>query len=271
MIKLVFVNESCQNSTFFKKVSENSTLSEYINKPRSKKVKKERALAYGALSHLLSRFYKIENFSLDFSEKPKLSGPENAPAFNISHTEGAVVVAITDEYGSVGVDIEGVMSKERADKISRRFLDKTGVICDTSPALFDKIELFNLYCSADELILEEVKNIKGANSDAESGKIRLLSKNEKKSTLSNFHSGDASADIAELKNRDKGLITQNPHLATERYTLLEAALKCDGGGFGSFERYSQIISECESVSFWASAFGIEYAISLCLKDEKSII
>ncbi|MBO5907537.1 MAG: hypothetical protein J6Q85_05260 [Clostridia bacterium] len=237
MIKLVFVNESCQNSAFFKKIRENSAFSEHINKPLSHKVKKDRELAYGALSYLLSKLFLIDEPRVDFDRKPTLLNKlSNKLAFNISHTDGAVVVAITDEYESVGVDVEGLIQPERARRISERLLTDKETNKDDL-LLFQSIELAALYYNGEELVLKEVNRRQSA---------------EKKPTE------NTKISIKEIDKNES-----DPYLATEGYTLLEATLKCDGGGFASLKRYGEIKACCKSASLWFLISGREYSLSLC--------
>lgn len=75
---------------------------------------------------LLSDFY-INIFG---SEPPKIKKSElgkpyfdfpSSPPFSISHSDGAVAVAISDENADVGIDVQSEIEAEKACRISHRF------------------------------------------------------------------------------------------------------------------------------------------------------
>jgi 4'-phosphopantetheinyl transferase len=59
-------------------------------------------------------------FSADRNGKPTLSGYAHAPSFNLSHSQDAMVLAIS-RGGEVGIDIEAVRALPEAEKIAARF------------------------------------------------------------------------------------------------------------------------------------------------------
>lgn len=248
MIKLVFVNESCQNSAYLSEIEQNSSISEYLKRPRTSKIKKERMLAYGGLFYLLSHLYNIDYPIINFSGKPTLANNGTRPSFNLSHTDGAVVVAITEDYEQVGVDIERLMPSEVSERIFKRFLfDKEDSL--PSNRLGEETEIFTLYSHEGELVLKKVQK-------TENGKAYPTG--ESSDSHPSFRDG-----ITKIKRGDGGVYS-----VTEKYTLLESVLKCEGGGFSSFTNYSEIKRGCECFSFWLRIKDKEYSLSLSCSGKK---
>ena len=95
---------------------------DYINKTNNETLKAERMMAYTSLFASAFAFFNIENARIERKEKGK---PYFSPAcgvyFNISHSDGAVAVVLSDE-GDVGIDIQSEISLEREKRLKNRFI-----------------------------------------------------------------------------------------------------------------------------------------------------
>jgi 4'-phosphopantetheinyl transferase len=91
---------------------------------RSTQTRKRWVSAWGALRYILAAYVRSEPHSLLFQNgrygKPFLSWPVTNIPFNISHTGGLALVAISSQ-GCVGVDVEFMQSIVEVEEISRRF------------------------------------------------------------------------------------------------------------------------------------------------------
>ncbi len=245
MINLIFVNESCQNSLFLDKIQKSKSVLKHIEGPKSEKVKRERNISYSALVYLLRYFFDISSPDINFIAKPYLVDKEQSVSFNISHTDGAIIIALSDEYPSVGVDIEKVMDAGIAKRINKRFLSSEEVF-DMSAPLAEKVNFFSLCYEGGEPHLYKIPK----NEEVKMDKLpkphipRLLKENQ-----------------ALPKNGEN-----DAYSTTTRFTLLESLLKCEGGGFSSISRWTEIKKDCECVSFWFSVSGRDFSVSLsCMK------
>ena len=100
-------------------------IKEHIKKVKNPRLMAQRGAAYTLLFSLLSGILGSEPRIL-WTEggKPYLSGDEKI-RFSISHTEGIVAVSISRDGASVGVDVEGEVSPERAERLDGRFFPDT--------------------------------------------------------------------------------------------------------------------------------------------------
>ena len=102
----------------------------HVDEPKSEEVRLSRAGGYILLYHVV-RFLFGNSFELNISftddGKPLLVHKENEEniAFNISHSGGLCAVCLSDDGGSVGVDIQEKIDDEKALHIKDRFLSHT--------------------------------------------------------------------------------------------------------------------------------------------------
>ncbi len=98
---------------------------EHIEKAKNPCLRAQRGAAYMLLFSVLSVILPTEPKIL-WTEggKPYLSGDEKI-YFSLSHTEGVVAVSISSGGSSVGVDVEGEVPPERAERLEGRFFSET--------------------------------------------------------------------------------------------------------------------------------------------------
>lgn len=94
---------------------------EYIDRAKNSLVREERYAAYSTLLYSLKCLYEIKNPRLvrEKDGKPRLVSHD--VFFNISHSDGLVVVSISDKC-DIGVDLQSEISPEREARLSARFL-----------------------------------------------------------------------------------------------------------------------------------------------------
>ena len=125
----------------------------------------------------------------------------------------------------VGADVELISDSKRMDRIAERYLADKGFGAKSS------LECDITLCTVNEA--------------AEVEFIDSISKNEKYS----LH--------IEQKNA--------PNTSYLAWTLLEAALKVDGGGFRDYGRYGEIISELSASYYEVSGMSGSYAVTLAAR------
>ena len=151
-----------------------------------------------------------ERFSLPRTEIKKTEAgkpyfeDERYPAFSISHTEGAICVAMSDSAESVGVDIEKYSDRLQNNRLTDRFFP-------------------SLTAGENEI-----------------------------------------SDIALLTEADV-CIEENTDIV---FTLGEAIIKCDGGGFAIAQRASELSQNMKKASFKLTASSGAYALSIAIKERK---
>lgn len=99
-----------------------SELREYVDKTKNEKAKRERIYAYSTLLLSLKKLFSIDNPIILKNEngKPYILGSK--VYFNISHSDGVAVVAISDE-GEVGIDVQSPVCEEKEKRLCTRFLN----------------------------------------------------------------------------------------------------------------------------------------------------
>lgn len=82
---------------------------------------KRREEAHPMLFYALEKFYavKADETDLEFSKNGKLYIAKTALYFNITHTDGLIMIAISDS--PVGIDAENVFKKIDAEKIADKY------------------------------------------------------------------------------------------------------------------------------------------------------
>lgn len=101
------------------------SVKEHIEKAKNPSLRAQRGAAYMLLFGVLSEILPTEP-KIRWTEggKPYLSGDEKI-YFSLSHTEGVVAVSISCGGSPVGVDVEGEVSPERAERLEGRFFSET--------------------------------------------------------------------------------------------------------------------------------------------------
>ncbi len=172
---------------------------DYIKNGKSEEIKTERLAAYSTLFFALFSLYGNKNFAIcrKDSGKPYLTenGEISAIRISISHTDGAVAVALSDEY-EVGVDVQSEIDENRAERLEKRFFNSININEENIP-------LKLLY-------------------------LRL--------------SGDNDTSLKEIENTEAKVTD-----FTKKWAYCESLLKCDGGGFGSLEKISEIQKQAKAI------------------------
>ncbi len=136
---------------------------DYIKSGKSEEIKIERLAAYSTLFFALSELYGKKNCSLCRTElgKPYLTecGELSKIHISISHTEGAVAVALSDEC-EVGVDIQGEIDENRAERLEKRFFKSINIKEENIP-----LKLLCLNLSDNAATFEEAVDIEKVISD----------------------------------------------------------------------------------------------------------
>ena len=94
---------------------------EYIDRAKNSLVREERYAAYSTLLYSLKCLYEINNPRLVREKDGKPRIVSHDVFFNISHSDGLVVVSISDKC-DIGVDLQSEISPEREARLSARFL-----------------------------------------------------------------------------------------------------------------------------------------------------
>ena len=205
---------------------ENITLPEsilkYINETKSATLLESRRLAYSLLYSSLERLFNGIDAEIvrDEGGKPHARLADGRRLFiSLSHTDNISAVAISDER-EVGVDIEGEIDAERAERIERRFLRD---IPKSPLEILGNTPLPTPILRGEPLTVTELKD-----KDEESSNVRVLS-------------------------------------VTDRWVICEAAMKCEGGGFGSLSRVGAILAESSVGVYRISADKKEYSLALVVR------
>ena len=181
---------------------------EHIKSVSNDKFRKERCGAYLLLSAAVKKMLGFMP-PVHFSQSGKPYFDEEIKIyFNISHTTDLVAVSISDE-SAVGVDAEAEISLERAARLEARFFSELSI----SERPLDVIYAFCEISEDGNILIREIenKNI----SEIQSGKTKISSVNQSYSFGA-------------------------------RWTIYEASLKCNGGGFTSLPCLGMILLETKS-------------------------
>ncbi len=124
---------------------------EYIKNTKNDEVRLERLAAYSTLFFALCELYGKRGLTLCRPEygKPYLDG--NEIYISLSHTDGAVAVALSDEY-ELGVDIQSEIDEHRAARLEKRFFDNINIKEKNIP-----VNLFRLNITGDAAAFEAIK------------------------------------------------------------------------------------------------------------------
>jgi len=131
-------------------------LREYIEKPSSDEAKASRLGAYLLLFHSVRFLFGKDALPVCFSEngKPGFSSedPHSALRFNLSHSGGLCAVALSDEGGDMGVDIQEKIDRERAMRLKERFMNYS----IRTLAKIEPIYLFGAFSSDGNCMFAEI-------------------------------------------------------------------------------------------------------------------
>ena len=178
---------------------------EHINSVSNERLKKERCSAYLLLSLVVREFLGfMPQVKFTQSGKPYIDSGSGL-YFNLSHTTDLVALSISDE-GSVGVDAEGEIAPERASRLEARFFSELSI--SSRP-----LDVKYAFCKI-----------------SEDGRFSLFTEKEESPTVSKLGGATLSR------------VNQGASFAA-RWTLYEASLKCNGGGFTSLPCLGMIILE----------------------------
>lgn len=182
-------------------------ISEYssVNDPLTMHEKK---FAYTTLLSFLNLFFnicpKIERTS---SGKPYFS--DSKLKFNISHSYGVIAITISDE-SEVGVDIQGSVNEEKADRLEKRFLSEVEAKYSDTGAVYYFCEITHT-----EAIFTQILPEKSA-------------ENNEKNKLNYSFSDRIMLDFI------------------DRWTYFESILKLHGEGFGASSRILELSEKANS-------------------------
>ena len=191
-------------------------IKEYAESAKNESVKEERNLAYTTLLCSLKAFFEINDpvIERDVDGKPYLKQEgEKRVYFNISHSDGAVVVALSDE-GEIGVDIQSQVDEKKAEKLEKRYLSDLIYVNDR---FVDNI----LFC---EMVDECIYFIK-----SESGSLTTDSFSEKWSVLESllklFGKGFGGLSLLSDISKTAKTQVQSINLNNKNYSLAVSVLR----------------------------------------------
>jgi len=128
----------------------------YVSNTKSDKVRLERITAYSTLFYALFDLYGKRDLTLVRTELGKPYLLENNERSNInvsiSHTNGLVAVALSDEY-EIGVDIEREIDADRAERLEKRFFGNINI---KEENINEKIFLLNF--NGNTVIFENIES-----------------------------------------------------------------------------------------------------------------
>ena len=174
---------------------------------------------------------------------------------SISHTNRLTLIAVSDE-GEIGVDIEGIIPSDRAEKVDKRFLENLE-IRNTGwdiPLFYYDFITNDFYpvdygtacapkCSTNSDNKQKTNICLGSPSPSESGK----------------HIGSL---ILTSPGDDNNKDASDETAVTLKWTGLESMLKCDGRGFGALGEIKGILDTFKVYSALLTFDGSTYALAL---------
>jgi phosphopantetheinyl transferase len=191
---------------------------------------KRRAAAYSALgavyerlSATIGRAEKLPSLSRDLVGKPRFTSACGVfKGFSISYSGELVAIALSDTDGALGVDIESERQLKNPEKIENRLCG--GVCEDLGFIESGGVSYYLVALSTDGRMRSFVK--------IPDASLEYLGREKNYTSAKEKRRGD----------------TETPLL--QKWTLTEALLKADGGGFCSIQDIDRIKSHalCESVS-----------------------
>lgn len=244
---------------------DSQTLS-YIRKTKNEDLKRIRAQAYLSLFATLKTFFSAEG-KVTHEGKPEFIYNEQADGekkklyISISHTDKITLVAVSDE-GEIGVDIEGVISPEKADRVEKRYLENVEIRYTG----WD-IPLFCYDLESDSFISLAHGKIAVGTSSENSAQIsddkRVSNTESSKADFCNGIKLLYDLSVKSIVSDTDGDLKST--LTTVKWTALEALLKCDGRGFAAFKEVNEISENFDIRSTKICIDGKRYALSLSIK------
>jgi phosphopantetheinyl transferase len=196
----------------------------------------EHLLSYSALLYGLKKIFNLENPNFGKNEfgKPYLVFPENSTEskkiyFNISHSNGMVAVAISNE-GEIGIDVQKKVCES---------LKENQASCD---GLNDDLQE-----KENRLSRLEKRFLDGISKPKESAKVEYL--------LYTIDGG-----VKKLIKIDLKQITNIGF--TEKWTLMESAIKLEGKGFSNQSGAREILEKTRSDLSMIDLENDSFAISI---------
>ena len=171
--------------------------------------------------------------SLNFQENRQTQASFKNPSdfdFNITHTDGLCAVAFLSGNGRIGVDVECEKEVKNADKIYERHLKN---INKTLHNTLKDVEIF----------VTELRN----------NSLEIL--NTVPVSELDFEKGVTLADGGSLSLSSDGFFTL--------WTLAEATVKAEGGGFESLREVPKLLERSHSLSLRYKTADCDWVISLC--------
>lgn len=179
--------------------------------------------------------------------KPYQEKNSHGVHFNLSHTDFYAAVLLSDE-GECGIDIEGECGSQMSERIEKRFL--SGITLE--PGKIDGEPLFFLCDSEYKTKRELVPSTKSLEPSEKTNNGPIHTPEKKLPTVNNTLAyPDCRCDVRPTEqptHADRSAVarlTEQPidadRPAIARWTMLEAALKADGRGFGGYKEAGKII------------------------------
>ncbi len=206
-------------------------IKEHIFKANDPDLRKERCAAYYLLVAICQKLIGFMP-KIDWNNSGKPKFVNNCLYFNLSHTNNMVAVTLSDSC-AVGVDVEVEIGKERAERLERRFFSDL-TISDRP------IDVEYFCCQFDSF---------GGGRFIPMDSCDLL--NEKGENMN-------GKNLFPIKNFKKIYSTDS---FSAKWTLYEASLKCDGGGFTSLPCLSMLLLETKADTRLIETDCLKYYLS----------
>ncbi len=206
---------------------------DYINGSFKEKKLVDTRGSYGLKRLTISEVLPLPDIAFGEHGKPELCGRlpfgDVKLSFNISHTDGISAVCLTDEFDSVGIDIEKEkdMSAD-IDALIHRFAPSFAEAARRHPCGGSLIDGISVYSLSDFVC-------------GSAGRLPF------------FHEAGLKSDT----------VLSGP---LSRWTLLEAVLKSSGDGFFGAKEAERLLSEVKTATFLLEdGCGEKYSLSLAWK------
>ena len=146
----IIQNRDCQNTWQPLTLIPESVL-DYIRNTKNEEARLERIAAYSTLFFALSEIYGKCGVKLGRTEYNKPYLIDERIYVSISHTDGAVAVALSDEY-EIGVDIQSEINMDSAARLEKRFFTDINIKEENIG-----VNILRMNIAADIARLEETK------------------------------------------------------------------------------------------------------------------
>ena len=174
---------------------------------------------------------------------------------SISHTNSLTLIAVSDE-GEIGVDIEGIIPSERAEKVDKRFLNNLEIRnTGWDIPLFYYDFTTNCFYPVDYGAACAPK----CSTNADKREKKCIYQGNSRSSESSKHIGSLTLTSPGDDNNKDAL---DETTVTLKWTGLESMLKCDGRGFGALGEIKGILDTFKVSSALLTLDGSTYALAL---------